>query len=85
MPQQSQVVAHHRRALGQILAQSSNMPLPFGEPGDDLESGRVAEMLEQVRRSLDGLVSRRGSLFTLADFVGFFVLGIVVAIGMCLQ
>ena len=46
VPQQGQVVAQSRLAHVELVAQPPDMALPFGEQGDDLESGRVAEMLE---------------------------------------
>ena len=46
VPQQGQVVAHSRLAHVELAAQPPDMALPFGEQGDDLESDRVAEMLE---------------------------------------
>ena len=44
--QQGQVLAHNRLAQVKLAAQSPDMAFPFGKQGDDLESGRVAEMLE---------------------------------------
>ena len=47
--QQSQVVAHSRLGHVEMVAQPSDMALPFGKQADDLESGRVADLLEQSR------------------------------------
>ena len=47
VPQESQMVAHRRLAHVELVAQPSGMTLPFGEQGDDLESGRIADLLEQ--------------------------------------
>jgi len=44
--QQGQVVAHKRLAQVKLVAQSPDMAFPFGKQGDDLESGRVADLLE---------------------------------------
>ena len=44
VPQQGQVVAQSRLAYVELVAHPPDMVLPFGEQGDDLESGRVAEI-----------------------------------------
>jgi hypothetical protein len=60
VPQQSQVVAYSRQTDVKLVAQLADMTLPFGEQGDNLESGRVAEMLEQVRRPVHGHCTMHG-------------------------
>ena len=47
--QQSQVVAHSRLAHVELVAHPPDMALSFGEQADNLESGRVADLLEQNR------------------------------------
>src|SRR5271157_281827 len=54
MPQQGKVVAHGRLAHVELLAQPPDMELFFGEQGDNPESGRVADLLEQDRCPLNG-------------------------------
>ena len=60
VPQQGQVVAHGRLAHVELVAQPPDMALPLGEQGDDLESGRVADLLEQDRCPLNGLRTQQG-------------------------
>ena len=67
VPQQGQVVAHSRLAHVKLVAQSSDMPLPFGEQGDDLESGRVADLLEQSRCPLNGLCTQQVLVLSLGS------------------
>ena len=61
VPQQRQVVAHRRLAHVKLVAQPPDMVLPFGEQGDDLESGRVADLLEQISCPLKGLCTQQRS------------------------
>src|SRR4051794_33864086 len=49
VPQEGQVVAHGRLAHVKLVAHPADMSLPLGEHGDDLEAGRVADLLEQDR------------------------------------
>jgi hypothetical protein len=58
VPQHCQVVAHRRLAHVKLFAQPPDMVLPFGEHGDDLESGRVADLLEQTSCPLEGLCTQ---------------------------
>src|SRR4051812_35919150 len=46
-PQLGQVMAYSRLAHVKLVAQPSDMPLSLGEQSDELESGRVADLLEQ--------------------------------------
>src|SRR4051794_16688140 len=59
VPQKNQVVAHHSRAQVKQVAESPDVVLSFREQADDLESGRVTDWLEQVRRPLDLLCTKQ--------------------------
>ena len=84
VPQQSQVVAHRRLAHVKLVAQPPDMVLPLGEQGDDLESGRVADLLEQDSLPAEwSLYAARPRCLALRSLRldGFFILRIAGVIG----
>jgi hypothetical protein len=62
VPQQGQVVAQGRLAQVKLVAEPPDVTLPVRKQCHDLESGRVAELLEQNRCSAQGLGVHLGSL-----------------------
>ena len=66
------MVADGGLALVQLAAEPPDVPLALGEHGDDLEPGRVADLLEQDRRTLGSLESFSASFLALVAFVAAF-------------
>src|SRR5208337_3589522 len=63
--------AHSRLAHVELIAQPADMALLFGEQGDNLESGRVADLLEQGRCPLNGPYTQQGLVLHLGSLRGF--------------
>jgi len=70
VPQEGQVVAHSRLAHVKVVAQPPDMALPFGEQGNDLKSGRVADLLEENRCPLNRLGTQQGLVLGQRSFRG---------------
>ena len=71
VPQQSQVVAESRLAHVKLVAQPTDMALTFGEQGDDLKSGWVADLLEQNGCPLNGLCPQLSLVLGSGNLPGF--------------
>src|SRR3954452_2857882 len=64
--QQGQVMAHGGLTLIQLAGEGADVPLPFREHQDDLQTGRVADLLQEHRRLLDLLEPLLGTLLRFA-------------------